>query len=226
MLLRNPRQLASLLLMPLALLLLVQPAAAACIDRYPINECPEYGRVAKTTAQRNADKVLLHSLQQSGVTLEQAHDRAIARGWQAMRRGDPALAMRRFNQAWLIANDSGKAFWGFAAVADMRDGDVATAERYFARAIAALPGNADLRVDVGRFYGRHGRPRVAIQEFTKALAIRSDARDAHRGLAVAHFELGEMDEACRHGRVADTRGEFPAPGFIEILRRESDIVCE
>ena len=38
------------------------------------------------------------------------------RGWQLLAGGDLEGAMRRFNQAWLLNNNSGIALWGMAAV--------------------------------------------------------------------------------------------------------------
>ncbi len=68
---------------------------------------------------------------------------------------------------------------------------------------------ANLNLGIG--YLRQGRPDLAIDILERALEFDSDLADAHSSIAVAHDQLGEIDEAEEHYRRA-TQLEPENPG--------------
>jgi Tfp pilus assembly protein PilF len=198
---------------------------AGCIDRYPADQCPAYGGVEKSSAQKAADRELIAAVEAAGFTRQQGADRAVARAWQAMRRGDMAAAARRFNQAWLLAPESGLAEWGFAAISQVRDQDSALAESLFLEAVKKMPLSADLHVDIGRFYGRTDRPADAFRFFEKALEIDGNVRDAYKNMTIASLDLGRYEDACRYGRKAAKRGENIPPRLFDLLEQRFSVTC-
>ena len=185
--------------------------------RYPTNEIPMYGKHPTTEAQRQADAALAQSLVQRDVSRSDGARQAVRRGFEALRQGDASTAIRRFNQSWLLDSDNGAAYWGFAIVVAERDNDIRCADDLFNRAIQLLPKDADLHVDYGRFLGRSGRYDESISRFLAALDLNSAVRDAHLGLTISYFRLGNIDSSLHHAKLAMARGEAIDPRFIVSL---------
>ena len=80
-----------------------------------IDLLPKYGLLPKNAAQRAADEQFIAKTDQefNGNRKKAAADIA-ERGWYLLRQGDAAMAMRRFNQAWLLDPENGSALWGMA----------------------------------------------------------------------------------------------------------------
>src|ERR1051325_3259487 len=73
-----------------------------------INLLPKYGLLPKNDAQKNADAIFLAEMDKEykGDRKKAAEDVALM-GWQFLREGNGAVAMKRFNQAWLLNNENG-----------------------------------------------------------------------------------------------------------------------
>jgi tetratricopeptide (TPR) repeat protein len=216
-------------LRPLFLGLICAALLSACAapvppERRPINELPMYGGVEKTESQKQADRKLVENTLAYGITAEEGAERMIARGWQFMDEGQPGMAMRRFNQAWLLDPGNGSSYWGMAAAVWNRDAvwdrDKAfiQAESLFLRAEVLLPDNADLQVDFGRLYGHTKKPQEAAARYRRALELDSEAKDALRNLAVAHLDMGEVEQACRYAEQAAAGGDPLEDWFFKEVR--------
>jgi len=204
--------------------LLSSCAAPVPPERRPINELPMYGGVEKTEAQKQADRQLIQNTLDYGVTLEEGAKLFIAKGWQFMDEGEPGQAMRRFNQAWLVDPENGASYWGMAAAVwdrdEIWDRDKAfvQAESLFLRAEALLPDNADLQVDFGRLYGHAKKPQEAAAHYRRALELDPEASDALRNLAVAHLDMGEVEQACRYAAQSAAGGNPLEDWFFKEVR--------
>lgn len=194
-----------------AALLLGAMALSACAapsdsGRRPINELPMYGSALKTEAQKQADQKLIEDTLAYGVTREEGARLMVAKGWEYLDEGEPGLAMRRFNQAWLLDAGNAAAYWGMAAASWELDRELAQSEHLFWLAEALDPGNADLQVDFGRLYGHAKMPEKAAARYRRALALDPAVQDGLRGMAVAHLDLGEVEQACRYATQAARQG--------------------
>jgi tetratricopeptide (TPR) repeat protein len=94
---------------------LILCAAHACADDR--NLLPKYGGLPKPEWQKQADAAFIKATDEEyhGDRIKASMDTA-TRGWQYLAAGDLENAMRRFNQAWLLNNNSGTALWGMAVV--------------------------------------------------------------------------------------------------------------
>ena len=119
------------------------PEAAA---EYPINELPMYGLREKTARQKRADKKYIRFMTKGGRSREEAAETAARNAWNVFYSGDKAMAIRRFNQAWLLDPDNQLALWGFA-VTSIDRGDWDEALRYYRMAIEIGPHNPRLERD-------------------------------------------------------------------------------
>lgn len=181
----------------LAAVLLAACAAPSSPERRPINKRPKYGGVLKTESQKQVDQQLIEDTLAYGVSLEEGARLSVAKGWEYLDAGQPGLAMRRFNQAWLLDRGNAGAYWGMAAVVWERDRSLAQADHLFWLAEALDPDNPDLQVDFGRLYGGAGKPEKALARYRRALKLDPAVRDGLRNMAVAHLDLGQIAEACR-----------------------------
>ncbi len=179
-------------------------------DNLPGNEQIMYGGKEKNAAQKAADRKFLAAVERRGISRRDAAIHASKRGFQFLRKGDLSTAIKRFNQAWLLDAEYGGAYWGFAIIAHQRDKDAGAAQQMFARAAELLPRDADLQVDMGRFYGKSGDPAKAISFFKRALELDENARDAHMGLTTAYSAQLKFRQAMEHAIIAKKRNE-PLP---------------
>lgn len=113
---------------------------------FQVNELPMYGNLQKTSVQQVADRRYIARMTKDGRSREAAAEYVARAGWSAYYAGDHALAIKRFNQAWLLDPDNQFALWGFALISIER-GHVKEAVRYFRMAIDSGPENANLRRD-------------------------------------------------------------------------------
>ena len=181
--------------------------ASAQSNPLPRNEQIMYGGGQKNIRELAADQELLNTIDRSGKTRRDAARRAVVLGFRHFREGDMATAVKRFNQAWLVDSEYGRAYWGLAIISFERDKDAATAERLFLKAAELSPKDAKLYVDVGRFFGMTGNPSKAGVYFERALEIDENVRDAHRGLTLAYSGQQKFRQAMEHAIIAKQRGE-------------------
>ena len=118
----------------------------SCSAEFPANELPMYGHLQKTGHQQQADKEYIKTMTKDGRSPEAAADYVARVGWSAFNQGDRSLAIKRFNQAWLLNPKNQFALWGFAAIC-MDRGQVEEAVRYYRMAIDSGPENSKLQKD-------------------------------------------------------------------------------
>jgi Tfp pilus assembly protein PilF len=152
--------------------------------------------VAKTPAMIAADQAFIQTIEKQGYTHASGSDAAVQLGWKYFRNHDLPTAMKRFNQAWLLDQSNGDAFEGFAVVTLERDGDAASADRYFARALASARQSSGVYVDYGRFLLMQKRPKEALPLLEKARAVPGASPDTNALLALALFQTGDAARAC------------------------------
>lgn len=92
-----------------------------------------------------------------------------------------------------------------------------SAECYFDRAIRNSPEDAMVRMIRGLYYYKKDRPEDALESYSKALELAPESAEVHYNMGLIYLELGEVDKALNHARVAYREG-YPLPG----LRRKLD----
>ena len=86
------------------------------------------------------------------------------------------------------------------------------------RAVAANPGDPELRFRWGTALGTAGEVAAAAAQFEEILRLGEEPPGLHANLAVAYDALGRPDDARRHARLALER----APGDVEMSRIAGD----
>jgi hypothetical protein len=86
----------------------------ACTRRAEINMLPMYGGVEKDQDYLNADKRFIETVEKN-MTRDSASKYFAMKGWEFLGANRVDLAIKRFNQAWLLDTNNYQAYWGFAA---------------------------------------------------------------------------------------------------------------
>ena len=158
---------------------------------------PLWEGVEKNAAMKAADKALIKSAEKLGGR-KRAALRASKLGWDRITQGDPETAIKRFNQAWLLNPDEPTLYWGLAVATHQRGDPLSISERWFQETEKRLKNVAPLYSDHGRILVQSGKPKRAITYLEKALAIDPDHVDAHIGMVLALYSLGEIKKMLHY----------------------------
>ena len=117
---------------------------------------PKYGEGPKGEALRETDARFLAEMDaRYEGDRRKASQAASTRGWQHFAQGEHDVAMRRFNQAWLLDSSNGVALWGMGAVLSYKT-QHRGALKLFSEANTTLSSNARFSVDYARAIGFAG----------------------------------------------------------------------
>ena len=164
-------------------------------------ETPMWEGVKKTTSQQAADKAFLrHMKKLTRGNMAVGARNAIKKGWQFVAKRNPDMAIKRFNQAWLMKPNNPNIHWGFAIATFMQGAPLSVVEKHFKKAERRLK-KAALYSDHGRILGERKKYKKAIIYFKKSLAINPRHRDGHAGMWMASKALGDKATAKKHRKL-------------------------
>jgi len=208
--------------------------AVGCGSGEPTNELPLYGSGEHGKHELTPwDRSFIATVTKAAGSREKAAESVLEMGWQAVRERDWRLAIRRFNQAWLLTPENPQVFWGLGIALGVKgDGDGAI--RYLELAAAMNPNDARLLCDlayayIARAHGHRDEPSVHADSLKRAGSLLDQAQDADPDYevifserAVAAFEAGDDDTAWEQVRKAmKTGGRSLDPRFIHELSARS-----
>lgn len=102
---------------------------------------------------KEADEALISGVTEEFGSREKASQAFVDQGIRYYQVDNYSMAMKRFNQAWLIAPSNPGAFWGFAIVCH-DEGKNCEAREMFKKALALGLSNPISLLDAGRGYTR------------------------------------------------------------------------
>lgn len=181
----------------------------------PSSEIPMYGNPDKPKNLSRSDKAFLDSLEKAGHSREEVAKDMMYEGWRAFQKGDQRVAIRKFNQAWLLDQENPNAYHGFAVIAWMRDKAPAQAEKFFAMALSKPGVNVEAHVDFGRFLLSEKRYDESIAVLKKALEISPEARGARSNLSLGYFRKRDYGQACDWAMAAKEKQEALPAGHLQ-----------
>jgi len=162
-------------------------------------EKPLWEELTKTPEMYAADKKFVEDISKvHNGDLKTGATYSVLQGWDAFSKGDMDVAIRRFNQAWLLDPENGDIYWGFAIATHVRGDGLEQSERWFAEAERLIPNNAPLLAHHGRVLDETGQPGRARTYFEKALAIDPNDVVAHTGMVRVLTQLGDKAGADKH----------------------------
>jgi tetratricopeptide (TPR) repeat protein len=220
------------------LLLAVLLAAVSCASVPPneqrIDNIPMYGQPAipRPPELLKADAQFIESAVAGMGSREKAAVAWAIQGDEFMAGGELHMAMRRYNQAWLLDPGSFRPYWGFGRVMLAR-GAFTDALEYFDRAVALCNDpfqKVALLSDAGTAYSGKAASLPAAQAgerdvlFRKANALFSESAGLEPGYGNVYFRWAQS--LYREGRYKDAwekvrlarANKYPVPeGFVRGL---------
>lgn len=182
----------------LAVVLLLTSAASVAAE-----EIPMWAGVKKTQQMAAADNKLIAEAEKHGGR-KAAAARANDLGWAAIAKGDPNMAVRRFNQAWLLDPDNPNVYWGFAVATGEQGKPLSVVFEYFGRAERGYSRNkramSVLLTDQGKVLGKRRMYAEAILKFEKALSLDRNNREARMALVATALATGDKDSAKKYAK--------------------------
>ena len=147
-------------------------------------------------------------------------------------RGDLTVDFNRAGteeyRRWIVTDAyAAGLFYNNLSVNHWRGGDNRKAFAYLAKALETYSGNADLWVNLGAFYSKHGAFEHALAAHYRALRIDGRNRPAMAGLAAAYAGRGEMELSDAFTRRVEhyrRRNPYYHYALAQVAYKESDYV--
>lgn len=211
----------------------------ACATKTPAQvdarnvEAPMYaGKDRRAAAALRADdeQLAAESVNVFGSPAAAAQAR-VEQGYRLFREDRPGLAMRQFNQAWLLNPDNAEVYAGFAVVLESQH-KVCQAMSMMDRAISLNPpAFRGIHADAGRIAARCAaedktlppEARIAAttrsdEWYRKGEAVEPDKGYLYASWATAYYWRGQFAEAWAMVHKSRAAGGSPDPKFVRMLR--------
>ncbi len=185
----------------------------------PLAEQAQYGHVEKTPRMHRADAALKASVIAQGLTLAQGAEAAFQKGLEALNKADFALAMRRFNQGWVLDPDNARVHSGFGIVAFVRDSDFAAAKAHFEQARALEPGDLGVKISYARVLEESNHLEEAIALYEDVRAKDPTIPLVYVGLVRAYGKADNIERTLFFAREGKRRGAEIQETFIERIEQ-------
>ena len=187
------------------------------IATLPINEIPMYdeGKQEKTPKMLKADADFIASIEKEGLSHKEGAEKVVQLGWSYMVKKDPATAIKRFNQAWLLDPENGNIYHGFAVITAMRGGPPAEVERFFKLAISKTQVRTEAIVDYGRFLWTEKRLDESLTQLNKAFQLNPDAENCRYNISFVYYLKQDFNNACIWAKDAQQHGAQLEKGFLD-----------
>jgi tetratricopeptide (TPR) repeat protein len=219
--------------------LCILPLAAPAAEETNPDTLPMFGQPAITRADdlKKADEVFIKNAVAKHGNRTAASIAALAQGWASIRSGKSAMALRHFNEGWLLSPDNPGVFWGFGAVLSER-GKLLEAIEQLETARELMINNpkqlVQLLADIGAVRSAYavGLPRereleraqqfsAANQRFSESLEIDPDYAPSWRAWAISLYDQERYSEASiKASRALELKAEsFPAD-FLNKLKNK------
>ncbi|MBF9224034.1 tetratricopeptide repeat protein [Hymenobacter ruricola] len=189
------------------MLLMCVGATPPCLSG--INLLPMYGRVKKCPEQLEADKRFLADCARRHKSPQEAASAYAALGWKYFYNNQLDVAMRRFNQAWLLDSMNQQVPWGFANILG-RQGQFIESLPFFRVAIARNPTEANVWESASVSYGNvylATKNTAALDSSVQCLkqAIKFNPKEArlYATLTGAYSYYPQKDSARKYLALAD-----------------------
>lgn len=197
------------------------------------DEAPMYAGVDRSAAGelRASDEKLVAEATKAFGSSGKASQAWVEQGYRFYRADQLGMAMRRFNQAWLLNPDNPEVYAGFAAV--LHD------QRKFCQAMSMMdraislnpPSFQGIYADAGRIAARCAaedktlppEARIAAtarsdEWYRKGEAVEPDKAYLYASWATAYYWRGQYAEAWSMVFKARAAGGKPSARFVEMLR--------
>ena len=179
------------------LIILVWCFAGSAIAR----EIPMWEGIKKNPAMIAADEEFIAAIEKAGGRRAGAN-RANQLGWDFLGQHNPDMAIKRFNQAWLLDPSNPNIYWGYAVAVHQQGRPISEVKRFFTKAERGFASNraamVDLYSDEGQVFGERRMYRESIKAFEKALKLNPNHKKSRRGIVISANAIGDTATAKKY----------------------------
>jgi tetratricopeptide (TPR) repeat protein len=172
-----------------------------------------YGNEKKCKKQIDIDNRFLEECDKEYASRQEACESMSRFGWKHYANGELDMAMKRFNQAWMLDSLNSDVYLGFAKVLADQD-KLDESIPFFEKSIAKNPQNAEAYKSLGVTYGllfeKSQENQInqeyldkSVEEFKKAIAAKKDNAEAYALLTTAYTHYNQKDSAYKYLEITD-----------------------
>lgn len=224
----------------LSLILFVAAIFTGCATSAPtqrgkgIDQVPMYGGMDRQSIPelKSADEKLITDVSKEFGSREKGSEAFVDQGVRYYQTDNLSIAMKRFNQAWLLNPSNPNVFWGFAMIYH-DEGENCKAKEMIDRSVALHLSKPIALADAGRIYTLCAVSDSALNEkskkqlfdkseelYKKANAIAPNNDYIHGSWATAYYWRGDYVRSWEMVKKARSLG-FTFPGqFLSLLRQK------
>ncbi len=178
-----------------AFLIAAHGISADCAEkRRDIREIPMYGNIEKNELHKQADQLFIKQAVTGAGSREKAAEQMLEVAWGHYHANEFGLAMRRFNQAWLLDPNEADAYLGFGLLL-RKQNDLKGALEMYDRALQLDPRMAEAYTNRGNLLRHQGDTEKAMADYARAIESNPDFMLAYANRGILHFRTKKFDEA-------------------------------
>lgn len=187
---------------------------------------PEYGNLPKTAEYKAEDDKFIKTCLVADGTYRKASEHLVSLGFKYLYQGDIKIAMRRFNQAWLLDSKNENAYWGFGAVY-FSFSDYDEALRQLEKGLLINPNSSNILTDKATIYTGFYVSQQNVEDLNKAielfnLSYKIDPSNQNTvfKLSVAYYYKQDCANALKYyNECMKLGGQQISPGYAEALKK-------
>jgi tetratricopeptide (TPR) repeat protein len=198
--------------------------SCGCTREIPINEKPMYGDILPLPEVQKANEEFIARIEKQGGR-EYGAKQMIELAWGYCKKGDLVVAMKRFNQAWLLNPSDPEIYFGLAYIAAKKN-NLDESINMNSRAISLDSNYAIAYSNRGIDYLHRGISRnnaddieSAISDFTKAIEINPRDAQNYNDRATCYAMMGEYNKSWSDLDKARELGYKVNPEFIAKIKK-------
>lgn len=214
----------------LVVILCIQSSLAYAQKKFPTNQQPMYGNIHEMAPKNEAEKKFLERIRAAdkrfikqiiakGYSRKSGARAMLKRGWQHFEKKEYVVAIKRFNQAWLLDPEYGDPYHGFALISAVRNEAPSLIEKYLQKAISKSSVSVAAHVDYGRFLWTQKKLDKSLIILNRALEIEPRAYNARSHISFVYFLKENFLESCKWGKLAEKNGDSVEEGFVKDMCR-------
>lgn len=221
---------------PLRCLLLIATVLlnTSCSSARESNEIPLYGTDkgrTPTALEKKADEQFFADIAKTGMSRKDAANHFCQRGWEQIQSKKPLIAIRRFNQAWLLDPKNANAYWGLGA-AQSELGEFSDSIHLLTIA-HKMSNDSDVLGDMGLVYANWGKKASNAAErqkldtqaqncYAEAIRLNPKCEGAYANWSMLLASHGQYKQAWQMVRNSQRLGGGSLnPEFVKHLTRLS-----
>ncbi|MES2829992.1 MAG: hypothetical protein V4687_17680 [Bacteroidota bacterium] len=193
-----------------------------------INLLPMYGNAKKCPAQIQSDNDFIKNVLSQNSDRKDAAKQHVDKGWKYFYEKQPDVAMKRFNQAWLLDSLNADVYWGFANLVGMQ-GKYEESLKLFHRSLNLNPANAKVwqnaSVSFGQLYVRTKDTKLldsSVSYLKTAAKLAPNDAGIYAQLTGAYSYYTQQDSARKYLKITDGIDKKAVPAALrEGLLRSS-----